>query len=83
MLDQTLDTIAPVDSVERESELSSIRSAEADIDKQYEDALFWRRIANIMAEALETKDDSIEGAITSSSHYLWNVQTIPVLCGML
>lgn len=70
MLDQTLDTIAPVDSVERESELSSIRSAEADIDKQYEDALFWRRIANIMAEALETKDDSIEGAITSSSHYL-------------
>ena len=70
MLDQTLDTIAPVGSVERESELSSIRSAEADMDKQYEDALFWRRIANIMAEALETKDDSIEGAITSSSHYL-------------
>ncbi len=70
MSDKTLDLIAPVDVEERDSELFTIHSAEADIDKQYEDALFWRRIANIMAEALETKDDSIEGAITSSSHYL-------------
>lgn len=66
----TLDLIAPVDATELENELQTIRSAEADIDKLYRDSLFWRKISNIMAEALETTNDSIEGRITSSSHYL-------------
>jgi len=70
MSDKTLDLIAPVDVEERDSELSTITKAEADIDRLYRDSLFWRKISNIMAEAMETKDDSIEGAITSSSHYL-------------
>lgn len=73
MLDQTLDTIAPVDSVERESELQTIHSAEADLDKQYQDVQFWNKIANIFDEANRrdyTKDNSIESFVTSSSHYL-------------
>lgn len=69
----TLDLIAPVDQEMKESELSSIRSAEADIDKQYQDAQFWNKIANIFDEANRrdyTKDNSIESFVTSSSHYL-------------
>lgn len=60
VLDQTLDVIAPVDVRERDKELSSIRSAEVDIDKQYQDAQFWRKIANIFNEVNckdYTKDD--------------------------
>lgn len=73
MLDQTLDTIAPVDSVERESELQTIQSAEADLDKQYQDAQFWNKIANIFDEANRrdyTKDNSIESFVTSSAYNL-------------
>lgn len=70
MLDQTLDTIAPVDATERDSELSTITKAEADIDKQYADAQFWKNIGNILAEARETTDNSIAGTLTSSNHYL-------------
>ena len=76
MLDQTLDTIAPVDSVERESELQTIQSAEADLDKQYQDAQFWNKIANIFDEANMrdyTKDNSIESFVTSSAYNLWTM----------
>ena len=67
---QTLDLIAPVDQEVRDSELSSIRSAEADIDKAYNDAVFWRKISNIMASAKEETNNSIEGRITSSAYNL-------------
>lgn len=69
----TLDLIAPVDQVQKQQELASIRSAEVDLDKAYNDAQFWNKIADIFYEATirdYSKDNSIESAITSSAHYL-------------